>query len=152
MGGLSFPCSLGRSGKKVFKREGDGATPIGFFSFEQVYYRRDHLFPPLTSLSLRPIRRKDGWCDTVGDRNYNRLIEHPYPCSAEALWRKDDLYDIIIVLSYNRCPRIKGRGSAIFMHIVRSGYLPTEGCIALKKSHLLLLLHKMGRKDLIVVR
>lgn len=102
-------------------------------------------------LPVKPIKLQDGWCDKSGDRNYNREIQHPYPSSAEKLWRQDNLYDVVVVLSYNRLPRIQGRGSAIFMHIARPGYLPTEGCIGLKRSHLLFLLQKINRASLLTI-
>ena len=71
---------------------------------------------------------------------YNRRVRHPYPAGAEHLWRHDRLYDVIVVLAYNETPRVKGRGSAIFMHVAGPGMKPTEGCIALSREHLLRLI------------
>ncbi len=82
------------------------------------------------------MRRQDGWCDAVSDRNYNRPVQHPYSASAERLWRDDALYDLVIVLGYNDHPRRQGLGSAIFMHVARPDYAPTEGCIALRPADL----------------
>ena len=87
-------------------------------------------------LPARAIRPDDGWCDASADRNYNRPVRHPYSASAERLWRSDGLYDLVVVLAYNERPRVRGRGSAIFMHVARPGYAPTEGCIALARAHL----------------
>jgi len=95
-------------------------------------------------LPTRPLRLEDGWCDAPHDRNYNRLVRHPYPASAERLWRADGLYDVLVVLDYNASPRVRGKGSAIFMHVARSGYAPTEGCIALTRGHLVRLLERLG--------
>jgi L,D-peptidoglycan transpeptidase YkuD (ErfK/YbiS/YcfS/YnhG family) len=144
LGGLAFPCALGRAGRCARKREGDGATPIGCWRLTAVLYRRDRLPRPATVLPVRPIRRDDGWCDAPADRNYNRAVRHPYPASAERLWRADPLYDVVVVLSHNTRPRVKGLGSAIFMHVARPGYVPTEGCIALRLEHLLRLLARCG--------
>lgn len=94
---------------------------------------------------MRPLKVDDGWCDAVGDRNYNRYVCHPYPASAERLWRDDALYDVIVVLDHNQRPRVQGAGSAIFMHVARPGYRPTEGCVALARHHLLLVLAGAGR-------
>jgi L,D-peptidoglycan transpeptidase YkuD (ErfK/YbiS/YcfS/YnhG family) len=110
-----------------------------------VLYRADRVRRPLTSLPLRAIRSNDGWCDAPTDRNYNRPVRHPYPASAERLFRSDALYDIVVVLSHNARPRVCGGGSAIFMHVARPGYGPTEGCIALKREHLLRLIRHLGR-------
>jgi L,D-peptidoglycan transpeptidase YkuD (ErfK/YbiS/YcfS/YnhG family) len=140
LGGRAFPCALGRSGRRAAKREGDGATPIGCWQLLRVLYRADRIRRPATGLPLRQIRASDGWCDAPADRNYNRPVQHPYPASAEHLWRADGLYDVVVVLSHNAQPRVRGAGSAIFMHVAQPGYRPTAGCIALKRVHLLGLL------------
>lgn len=144
-GNLTFPCALGRSGRRVGKREGDGATPIGSFAMREAYYRPDRLTRPPTRLHMAPIRAADGWCDAPGDRNYNRPVRHPYPASAEHMWREDGLYDLVVVLGYNDRPRVRGRGSAVFMHVAGPGMKPTEGCVALERPHLLRLLQRVAR-------
>jgi L,D-peptidoglycan transpeptidase YkuD (ErfK/YbiS/YcfS/YnhG family) len=144
LGGLTLPCALGRGGRRARKREGDGATPIGCWRIAGVLYRADRMRRPATRLPVRRIAPTDGWCDAPADRNYNRAVRHPYPASAECLWRADHLYDVIVVLGYNRKPRVRGRGSAVFMHLAKPGYAPTEGCIALRPEHLLRLLQRFG--------
>jgi L,D-peptidoglycan transpeptidase YkuD (ErfK/YbiS/YcfS/YnhG family) len=136
LGPLRFGCLLGRSGRRARKREGDGATPIGRFVLASVLYRSDHGRRPRTGLGVRPLRPADGWCDCPCDRNYNRPVRLPYPASAEAMWRADGLYDIVVVLSHNSRPRIRGLGSAIFLHVARSDRAPTRGCIALDSAEL----------------
>lgn len=140
IGSLTFPCALGRSGRRAIKREGDGATPVGAFRVRRAFYRPDRLLRPGTRVPLAPMRPADGWCDAVGDRNYNRKVNHPYPASAEHMWREDHLYDLVIVLDHNERPRVQGGGSAVFIHLARPGYSPTAGCIAFKRPHLLRLL------------
>jgi L,D-peptidoglycan transpeptidase YkuD (ErfK/YbiS/YcfS/YnhG family) len=149
LGVLHLPCALGRGGRRAGKREGDGATPLGTWRVRDVLYRADRVRRPGTMLPIRQIAVDDGWCDAPGDRNYNRPVRHPYPASAERLWREDGLYDIVVVLDYNLCPRIRGKGSAIFLHVARPGYRPTEGCIALRKEHLLRLLARLAPGALI---
>lgn len=144
LGGLMLPCALGRGGCRVLKREGDGATPIGKFQVCEVLYRSDRVRRPRTGLPVRPLQRRDGWCDDPGDRNYNRLVRHPYPASAEAMWRQDDLYNVVLVLGYNRRPRVRGRGSAIFMHLARPGYASTAGCIALSARDMRIVLARLA--------
>jgi L,D-peptidoglycan transpeptidase YkuD (ErfK/YbiS/YcfS/YnhG family) len=34
-------------------------------------------------------------------------------------------------------PVVKNKGSAIFIHVAKKNYKKTEGCVALKKKHLL---------------
>jgi L,D-peptidoglycan transpeptidase YkuD (ErfK/YbiS/YcfS/YnhG family) len=140
LGNLNLACALGRGGRRALKREGDGGTPVGSFPALAVLYRPDRVRRPLTGLPIRPIGQGDGWCDAPADRNYNRPVRYPYAASAETLWRSDRLYDVVVVLGYNMRPRSRGRGSAIFVHLAKPGYAPTEGCIALKLEHLLLLL------------
>jgi L,D-peptidoglycan transpeptidase YkuD (ErfK/YbiS/YcfS/YnhG family) len=117
----------------------------------EVLYRRDRVQRPRTALPIRGIGRRDGWCDAATDRNYNRPVRHPYAAGAERLWRQDALYDVVVVLGYNERPRARGCGSAIFMHVARPGYAPTEGCIALARAHLLRLLECVGPQACIAI-
>ena len=145
-GGIAFPCALGSGGIVMAKREGDGGSPRGEFRLRGGAYRPDRLsHRPPTSLPMRPTRRSDGWCDDPRDRRYNRPIPLPAPgVSAEGMWRSDDLYDVVIDLDYNRTGIRRGRGSAIFLHIARPAFAPTEGCVALRRADLLRLLPRLG--------
>lgn len=147
----SFCCSLGRTGIGFGKREGDGATPAGHWRPLKVLYRSDRTRHPRTTLPVSPIRRHDGWCDAIGDRNYNRPVTHPYPVSAERLARDDHLYDLILVIDHNTRPRIQGRGSAVFVHLARPGFAPTEGCIALRERDMRWLLSRLTRRTRLLV-
>ena len=151
LGGVSFPCALGRSGCRTAKREGDGATPVGRWRVREVLYRPDRLRRPATRLRARPIRREDGWCDAAADRNYNRPVHLPYSARAERMWREDGLYDVVVVLGYNDHPRSLGRGSAIFLHVARPELAPTEGCIALARPHLQRLIARLDRRAAVAV-
>lgn len=150
IGGLTFSCALGRGGRRARKLEGDGATPLGTFRLVEVLFRPDRGGRPSTGLPVKPIHRDDGWCDASLDRNYNRWVRHPYPASAERLFRDDGLYDVIVVLDHNTRPRIKGRGSAVFLHAAKPGLEPTAGCIALPVRDLRLVLARVGRGARIV--
>jgi L,D-peptidoglycan transpeptidase YkuD (ErfK/YbiS/YcfS/YnhG family) len=146
LGLVTLPCAVGRSGSAVIKREGDGASPIGTWPLRAALYRSDRLMRPQTRLPIKSISRRDGWCDAASDRNYNRPVTHPYPASAEHLWREDGLYDVIVVMGYNDRPRVKGKGSAIFLHCARADFKPTEGCIAVRRADLIRLLPRLGLK------
>ena len=141
---LHFPAALGIGGIRARKKEGDGATPLGAWACVKVYYRADRVRRPQTTLRAEPLRAGIGWCDAPNDRNYNRKVTLPYAASAETLWRDDHLYDVIVVLDYNLMPRSRGRGSAIFLHVARLSPSPTEGCIAIKREHLLRLLQALS--------
>jgi L,D-peptidoglycan transpeptidase YkuD (ErfK/YbiS/YcfS/YnhG family) len=143
--------ALGRSGLAALKREGDGTTPLGRFAMRQALYRADRGVRPRSSLPLRAIRGYDGWCEDPSDPNYNRLVKLSPRHTSDRLTRNDHLYDLIIVLGYNDLPRVRGRGSAIFVHLARKGYTPTAGCIGLSRHDLLLMLAQAKRGSRIVV-
>ena len=145
------PAALGRGGVRALKREGDGGTPLGRFPVRQVLYRADRIRRPRTQLPLRAIRDHDGWCDDPTSRNYNRLVVLPTRRSAEGLKRADHLYDLVLVLGYNDRPRVRGKGSAIFVHLARPCFPPTDGCIALSRYDLTMLLAQLRHGSSIVV-
>lgn len=138
--GRSYRCALGRAGVSAEKREGDGATPTGIFALRRLLYRPDRLRAPETPLATAPLHPDDGLCDAPADPAYNKLVRLPYPASAEALWRADHLYDLVVVIGYNDEPVLPGRGSAIFLHLARPDWGPTEGCVALARDDLLAVL------------
>ena len=135
-GGRRFRCALGRAGILAAKREGDGATPAGRWPLRQVLFRPDRLTPPRTRLPCSPLAPGDGWCDDPAHGDYNRRVRLPHPARCETLWRADALYDIVAVLGYNDAPPVPGLGSAIFLHVARPDYGPTEGCVALSRPDL----------------
>ena len=134
--GRELRCAIGRSGIAARKMEGDGATPAGRFPLRRVLYRADRADRPRTGLPCQAIASRDGWCDAPGDPRYNRPVGHPYPASAERLWRADACYDLLAVIGFNDDPVVDGAGSAIFLHVARPGYAPTEGCVALAMEDL----------------
>jgi len=145
-GELQFPCSLGRSGARHPKREGDGASPKGSWQLRRLFYRADRIFPPRTGLTPRALRAHDGWCETVGDRNYNRLVRLPYAASHETMQRADHLYDVVVELSHNERPRVQGHGSAVFFHLRQPDGGPTAGCVAVSMRDMRIILSLIGPK------
>lgn len=143
--------ALGRSGIRALKREGDGGTPLGRLPIRELLYRADRVTRPRTALPVRVIREHDGWCEDPADRNYNRLVKLSPRSSVDRLRRADHLYDLVLVLGYNDRPRVRGKGSAIFVHLARPGYAPTAGCIALSRRDLSALLAQIRPGSSIVV-
>ena len=135
-GGI-YRCAIGKGGRRADKRESDGATPIGLLPLRRVLYRADRLAPPCAAVPLAPIAPDDGWCDDPTHTDYNTQIRLPHAARHEELWRADEIYDVIGVLGWNDAPVARGRGSAIFLHLARPGFTPTEGCIALEQRDLL---------------
>ncbi|MGH6859667.1 MAG: L,D-transpeptidase family protein [Phyllobacterium sp.] len=151
-GPLILRCALGKGGIAAFKREGDGATPLARMPLLYGFRRPRKAGIAASALSLKPLRSDDGWCEVGDDRNYNRRVRIPYGASHETMWRKDGLYDICIVMDWNIRPRRRMKGSAIFFHLARPGYTPTEGCIALSRADMSRLLPYLSRKTVIRVR
>ena len=135
--GRVLRCAIGRTGVVAAKREADGATPAGTFPVRRVLYRADRMARPATMLPIAPIGPVDGWCDTPDDPRYNQPVRLPYPTRCETLWRDDALYDLIGVIGFNDAPIVAGAGSAIFLHVARPDYGPTEGCVAFARADLL---------------
>lgn len=128
-------CAFGRGGvtEAAAKREGDGATPLARMAVLAGFRRKGRPGAARTTLPMADIAPALGWCDAPADRNYNRPVPLPYPAGHERMWRPDGLYDAVIVLGWNIVPRLRNRGSAIFLHLARPGYAPTEGCIAVSR-------------------
>ena len=132
-----YKCSIGYNGLSKNKTEGDGCTPVGIFKIKKILYRQDKIKNCKFLLESEVIEERDGWCDDVNSDLYNQKINFPYKLSAEHLYRNDDLYDIICIIDYNLNPIIKGKGSAIFLHVAKDDYSPTHGCVAIKKDELI---------------
>jgi L,D-peptidoglycan transpeptidase YkuD (ErfK/YbiS/YcfS/YnhG family) len=129
--GLRYRAALGKGGIRTDKMEGDGATPAGLLPLRRVLFRADRVARPRASAPAMPLAPHDGWCDDPLDKAYNSMVRLPFDARHEALWRDDPIYDVIGVLGWNDDPPVKDRGSAIFLHLARPGYAPTDGCIAL---------------------
>jgi len=151
--GLNVRCAMGPGGTVAAsaKREGDGCTPEGIWPLRRVLYRPDRLAAPITKLPVAPLSPGDGWCDAPNDPAYNRFVKHPYPASAERLWREDDIYNVIVILGFNDDPVAPGAGSAIFWHLARPDYAPTEGCVAIAGADMLTALAAAAPGDVLQV-
>jgi L,D-peptidoglycan transpeptidase YkuD (ErfK/YbiS/YcfS/YnhG family) len=149
--GARLRCAIGRGRIRQDKREGDGATPVGAWTMRRLLYRADRVAPPETMLPVSVIGRDDGWCDAPQDPRYNQPVRRPYMASAEALWREDGVYDLIVPLGYNDAPIVPGAGSAIFLHLARADFSPTEGCVALALADLLAVLREAGPRSRVIV-
>ena len=150
--GRTLPCAIGRTGTVMIKREGDGATPIGAMALLGGRKRRDRVRAGPLAFPLGPIAPDDGWCDALGDRNYNRPVTRPYGASHEAMWRDDRLYDVVLVMDHNVTRRMTRGGSAIFFHQARPGFPSTEGCVAVSPRDMAWLLRILRPGDVVEVR
>jgi len=133
-----FKCCVGKNGINKKRKEGDKITPKGIYSLGKLYYRSDRVKKPLTKLSTKKITKDMGWCNDPNNIFYNKEIKINNKIKCEKLFRKDNSYDYLIVINYNRKNILPGKGSAIFIHLTKN-YKHTAGCIALKKKDFLIL-------------
>lgn len=152
LGSQDFSCALGRAGLIAHKREGDLVTPIGRFPFRRVLYRADRVPHIETRLPALHIAPEDGWCDDPADAAYNQPVRLPHSSRHERLWREDHLYDLVLIIGHNDDPIVAGAGSAVFVHLARENWSPTEGCIAFRREDLLTILARVTTSDAIAMR
>jgi L,D-peptidoglycan transpeptidase YkuD (ErfK/YbiS/YcfS/YnhG family) len=150
-GGQTTPVGLGRGGIRANKREGDGGTPKGTFHPLRLWWRSDRHRRPSTFLPVRTIGAKDAWCEDVSSRHYNQPVRLASNQGGDRLTRDDHLYDFIIEIDHNTHPRIAGRGSAVFLHLARTDFSPTAGCVSMTRSAMLRLLKRLGPETKIVI-
>jgi L,D-peptidoglycan transpeptidase YkuD (ErfK/YbiS/YcfS/YnhG family) len=150
-GGRAIPVALGRGGIKANKREGDGGTPRGCFRPRRLWWRADRYPRPRTFLPVRAIGPDDAWCEDPASRHYNGPVRLDRTQSGDRLTRDDHLYDFIVEIDHNSLPRIRGRGSAVFLHLARQNFGPTAGCVSMTKDSMLRLLRRLGPDTRIVI-
>ena len=138
-------CSVGKRGIGLKRKEGDLITPKGSFKVKYILYRKDRIKKIQSKIKKIEIKKNMGWCDDPKAKNYNKLVKLPSKFNYEKLYKKKNIYDIILVLNYNMQPIIKNKGSAIFIHVATKDYRKTEGCIALKKKDLLEIIKKIKK-------
>jgi L,D-peptidoglycan transpeptidase YkuD (ErfK/YbiS/YcfS/YnhG family) len=148
---LKFKCALGKAGIGKKRLEGDQITPKGTYKIVKIYFRKDRLKKIFSKFKLVEIKKNIGWCDDPRSKKYNQLIKLPSKYSHEKLHRKNNIYDLILVLNYNMNPIIKKKGSAIFIHITNKKFRNTEGCIAIEKRNLVQLVKIINKKTQVII-
>ena len=144
-------CSIGKRGLTSKKVEGDQKTPKGRFGFKQFFYRSDRVKNIKCKIRKIKIKKNYGWCDDFKSKCYNQQIYFPFKYNAEKLYLKKNIYDLILVIDFNSRPIIKRKGSAIFLHVATKNYLPTQGCVAIKKKDFLKILPFITKRTKIFI-
>ena len=144
-------CAIGKRGIGFKRKEGDLITPKGKYKIKYILYRKDRIKKIQSKIKKIAIKKNMGWCDDTKSKKYNRLIKLPSSNSHEKLYKKESIYDLILVLNYNMNPIVKGKGSAIFIHVAKKNYKKTEGCIALKKIHLLKIIKNLKKNTVVKI-
>ena len=110
-----------------------------------ILYRKDRIKKLQTKLKKIEIKKDMGWCNDPKSKKYNQLVKIPNNFKYEKLFKKERIYDLILVLDYNMKPIRKNKGSAIFIHIAKKNYQKTQGCVALRKKHLIKIIKEIKR-------
>ena len=140
---LKVKCAIGKKGIGYKRKEGDLMTPLGEFNIKYILYRKDRV-KVSTKLKKKVIKKNMGWCDDPKSKQYNKLVKLPFAYNHEKLFKKENIYDIILVLNYNMNPIKKNKGSAIFIHVAKNNFKRTKGCVAIKKISLIKLIKKIS--------
>lgn len=135
-------CAIGKKGIGYKKKEGDLITPKGKFKIKLILYRKDRV-KLKTKLRKVAIQKNMVWCDDPRSQKYNQLVKLPSNFRYEKLYKKENIYDIVLVLNFNMSPTKKNKGSGIFIHVAKKNYKKTEGCVAIRKFELLKIVRKL---------
>ena len=147
---FKFKCCIGKNGLKKNKIEGDKCTPKGTFKLGTLYYRKDRVKKPITSLKIKNIKRNMGWCNDSKNKLYNQEIKVNKNIKHEKLFRKDYKYNYLLVIKYNTKKIKPNKGSAIFIHLTKN-FKATAGCIALLQKDFLIMTKLINKKSTIKI-
>ena len=144
-------CAIGKRGIGNKRKEGDLITPKGKYKIKYILYRKDRIKRIQSKIKKIAITKSMGWCDDPKSKDYNKLIKLPTNYKYEELYRKENIYDLILVLNFNMRPIVKKKGSAIFIHIAKKNYKKTEGCVAINKISLLKVIKKLKKNTKVLI-
>lgn len=144
---LSCSARVGKNGITSNKREGDGKTPTGIYSFGQAFGVAGN---PGTSRGWLQVNNNHYWVDDVNSPYYNKLVDASQTgiqwSSAEHLIGYPTAYKYAIAVNYNTACT-PGAGSAIFLHCSTGG--STAGCISVSQSNMIRILQSLHGDTLI---
>ena len=144
-------CAIGKRGIGNKREEGDLITPKGKYKIKYILYRKDRIKRIQSKIKKIAITKNMGWCDDPKSKDYNKLIKLPSSYNYEKLYRKENIYDLILVLNFNMQPIVKKKGSAIFIHIARRNYKKTKGCVAINKIQLLKIIKNLKNNTKVLI-
>ena len=134
-------CAIGKRGIGNKKKEGDLITPKGQFKIKFILYRKDRV-KLKTKLKKVAIQKNMIWCDDPKSKKYNQIVRLPFKFRHEKLYKKDNTYDIVLVLNFNMNPTKRIRGVQ-FLFMSQKNYKKTEGCVAIRKFEFLKIIREI---------
>ena len=142
-----MPAGIGKNGfaPTTEKVEGDGKSPTGIFALGQLF---TYLDSADTKMPYQKTTAEDKWIDDAESENYNQYVQGETDAqSYENLLLKSDAYKYCMVIEYNTNPVVKGKGSAIFFHLNKTGNESTAGCVAISEENMLRVLKWLNPKS-----
>lgn len=136
--------NVGSKGISNNKIEGDDKTPAGLFSLGTTFgYESITL-----KINYRQITASDKFIDDPNDPQYNQWVHGKTNANSyENMLRDDGIYKYGVVINYNMNPVVKGRGSAIFMHIWYGYGIGSIGCVTMSKDNILRILKWLDKSQ-----
>jgi L,D-peptidoglycan transpeptidase YkuD (ErfK/YbiS/YcfS/YnhG family) len=138
---------VGRKGITKDKIEGDEKTPSGLFRLGYTFGKRESI--ENKKVEYRMITQYDYWIDDINSEDYNRWVRcYDNPKNHWKSYETMNIpeYKLGVVVKYNMDPVIKGRGSAIFIHVWQDSMTPTSGCIAIDEENMYKLINLLDVK------
>lgn len=131
----TMPVVIGRDGMTPDKHEGDDKSPLGLHKIGHAFGNGPK--PSFVDFPYKEISANDKFVDDPNSPEYNTWVRGETKAkSYERMRRKDETYDLGMIIEYNMHPVVPGKGSAIFLHIWKSSDRGTQGCVAMKRSNL----------------
>ena len=147
---LETPAMIGKNGLGKTK-EGDGKTPSGVFSFVKAFGILEN---PGTELEYTQVDESHYWVDDGNSKYYNQFVSvrevTPDWTSAEHIVEYEECYRYVLATSYN-VERIRGKGSAVFLHCTSDQGEGTAGCIAVPEVYMREIMKRIKQQCILVI-
>jgi L,D-peptidoglycan transpeptidase YkuD (ErfK/YbiS/YcfS/YnhG family) len=126
------------------RREGDGTTPEGIFTFGTTLYGTRA--SPGTAYRFHRLVPGDYWDEnpatgvaynTFRHLTHTNCARNPFGRGSECLWRGSPAYNYLAVINFNT-PATGPYGSGIFLHVGLA--TATSGCVSVAQSELVRIL------------
>lgn len=122
------------------KREGDGRSPAGVFPLGDAFGFAAADSMPWIRLPYVPLTATSECVDDTTSVHYNTVVDRnavsPIDWSSAEQMREIEVYRLGVIVDYNAAPRLRARGSCIFLHIWSGPGSTTSGCTALDEAEL----------------
>jgi L,D-peptidoglycan transpeptidase YkuD (ErfK/YbiS/YcfS/YnhG family) len=131
----AMAANIGLAGFSANKVEGDDKTPAGKFGFGTMFGQQPS---PGVKFPYRVADSQSVWVDHPASPYYNTWREDVPLSQGEDLADRSKYgtaYAYAVDIAYNTTPVVKGKGSAIFLHVTTGG--GTAGCVSIAQSNLL---------------